>query len=238
MKIGYFSDLHIDFIRRERWPDLVDRILKQAVDEKVDLLVNAGDNANGRNNFKNLYIEERIAETGLSYIRVMGNHDHYGESGWENETVSFSAHSDKVVASTTLWTDCHDDPLVKWWFHRNMNDTRAINDFDVDKMCELHKKLRQQIFNSNAEIVVTHNPPSMLSVGPRFVNEHIANRAFIPDLSDEIINSNNIKLWICGHVHHKHEYTLGNTKVVCNPFGYPSEVYKRIEDYNLGIIDI
>ena len=235
MKVAFFSDLHLDFIKAKYWPLMLDRIVQQA--ESVDLLVNAGDNANDIDSAASFYIEKRINDTNIPYVRVMGNHDFYNRSGWENEDVSLFSHSDKIVAATTLWTDCHDDPLVKWYFQRNMNDGSCIDDFDVDRMCSLHKKLRVQIFESKPEIVVTHNPPSLLSVGPKFVTEHIANRAFIPDLSNQILDSG-IKLWICGHVHHKHEYMLGDTKVVCNPFGYPGEIYKRIEDFNLGVVEI
>jgi Icc-related predicted phosphoesterase len=30
-------------------------------------------------------------------------------------------------------------------------------------------------------------------------------------------------LWVHGHIHHRADYRLGSTRVVCNPRGYPEE---------------
>jgi hypothetical protein len=33
----------------------------------------------------------------------------------------------------------------------------------------------------------------------------------------------NVKAWIHGHTHDEFDYTIGITKVLCNPRGYPKE---------------
>lgn len=33
----------------------------------------------------------------------------------------------------------------------------------------------------------------------------------------------NVKLWVHGHMHNASDYVIGDTRVVCNPKGYPGE---------------
>ena len=43
------------------------------------------------------------------------------------------------------------------------------------------------------------------------------------------------KLWIHGHTHCKFDYNIGNTRIVTNPSGYPSERDCRI-NFNKGFV--
>jgi Icc-related predicted phosphoesterase len=38
---------------------------------------------------------------------------------------------------------------------------------------------------------------------------------------DEFVVSSGAHLWIHGHTHDSFDYCIGNTRVVCNPGGYP-----------------
>jgi predicted NBD/HSP70 family sugar kinase len=39
----------------------------------------------------------------------------------------------------------------------------------------------------------------------------------------EKIKGMDIKCWVHGHTHSTHDYMIGNTRVLCNPRGYPRE---------------
>jgi len=49
------------------------------------------------------------------------------------------------------------------------------------------------------------------------------NYAFCSDLDDIMVMHDNIKLWVHGHVHNCFDYQINQTRVVCNPLGYPGE---------------
>lgn len=69
-------------------------------------------------------------------------------------------------------------------------------------------------------VVVGHHSPSKLSTKPRYEKEVIMNGGYSSDLSEFILDHPQIKLWTHGHTHHKFDYVIGSTRIVCNPRGY------------------
>jgi hypothetical protein len=67
-------------------------------------------------------------------------------------------------------------------------------------------------------VVVTHHGPSMRSVPEEF-DEDILSAAFSSRL-DWVIERYQPALWIHGHTHNSMDYTIGSTRVICNPQGY------------------
>ena len=63
------------------------------------------------------------------------------------------------------------------------------------------------------------------------------NYYFASDLDNFILDNQNIKLWIHGHVHDPFDYKIGETRVVCNPLGYPRERIS-VKDYELKIVEV
>jgi Icc-related predicted phosphoesterase len=86
-------------------------------------------------------------------------------------------------------------------------------------------------------VVVTHHGPSPRSVPDRFEDDPLT-PAFSSNLQP-IIEKYQPAAWIHGHTHDSFDYTIGKTRVVCNPAGYPHEPnpdFKRdlvieIDDY-------
>lgn len=72
-------------------------------------------------------------------------------------------------------------------------------------------------------VVVTHHAPSMQSVTPEFTSSPL-NRFFVCEAAGQIVRTASPKCWIHGHVHGSCDYTIGSTRVVCNPLGYPDEL--------------
>lgn len=68
------------------------------------------------------------------------------------------------------------------------------------------------------DVVVTHFLPSQLSVTPRYANT-ISNCWYVNDV-EALIRERKPALWIHGHTHDSLDYTIGSTRVVCNPLGY------------------
>ena len=69
--------------------------------------------------------------------------------------------------------------------------------------------------------MITHQAPSFLSVEPKWQSSEI-NHFFAIHL-DDIVEAIGAKLWVHGHMHSGFDYPIGDTRVVCNPKGYPGE---------------
>ncbi len=74
-------------------------------------------------------------------------------------------------------------------------------------------------------VIVTHMAPSELSVNARYKHrpsQLMMNYYFFSNLEREVTASG-ADFWFHGHMHDPVEYVLGQTRVVCNPRGYPYE---------------
>jgi predicted phosphodiesterase len=69
-------------------------------------------------------------------------------------------------------------------------------------------------------VVVGHHAPSRLSTHERYRHDDIMNGGYSSRLDEFIEVRPQIKLWTHGHTHHPFDYTIGETRVVCNPRGY------------------
>lgn len=70
-------------------------------------------------------------------------------------------------------------------------------------------------------VVVTHHAPHPLCIHPRFQDDALS-PAFASDLT-ELINKRRPRLWVHGHVHDPVDVRVGDTRIVCNPRGYPDQ---------------
>lgn len=141
-----------------------------------------------------------------------------------------------IVFGATLWTDyLYNGPeqANMWDAKYNLNDFR-YGQLDVNgkkvglypKWCkDEHIKTLEKLdkvckdYPDYSIVVLTHHCPSGKSVTARYWGSKV-NAAFVSDLSEFILNHPNIKAWACGHVHHRHDYIIGNCHVFANPYGY------------------
>jgi Icc-related predicted phosphoesterase len=124
---------------------------------------------------------------------------------------------------------------------RLMNDFQYIRNGDrklIPEDCfEWHKKTVsyiREVAQDNRDkkvIVATHHAPTFLSIHPKYKDE--LQGAYASDLSDLILDEENIVLWIHGHTHDMCEYEVGNCKVICNPKGY-----LEFADYRCKVIEL
>ena len=140
----------------------------------------------------------------------------------------------------TLWTDMNnEDPITLLHIAGMMNDFRCVTNsnrtvsyeervprFSPEDAVVDHREMMDYIrimiegkFDQKF-VVVGHHSPSRLSTHPRYKDETVMNGGYSSDLSEFIIDHPQIKLWTHGHTHHKFDYMVGSTRVVCNPRGY------------------
>ena len=141
---------------------------------------------------------------------------------------------DFVFIGCTLWTDMNkSDPNTMFMVQGRMNDYKIIRNSDHGYRRLLPKdtllRHRQSVdyvrsvvqgHDDQQFVVVGHMAPSKMSTHPRYADEFFVNGAYSSDLSEFILTYPQIKLWTHGHTHENFDYTIGSTRIVCNPRGY------------------
>jgi predicted phosphodiesterase len=141
---------------------------------------------------------------------------------------------DVTFIGSTLWTDLNKgDPLTLHAVRDMMQDYNIIRNekLGFTKLKPVDSALRhrrsveyvQKIVEGKTDekfVVVGHHAPTRLSIHEMYQSQHLTNGAYASDLSEFILDHPQIKLWTHGHTHHPFDYTIGETRIVCNPRGY------------------
>lgn len=148
----------------------------------------------------------------------------YGEK-YKEECMHYA---DKAMNDFRLITTCTPKKSFnngKWELLEDTGEIRKFTPLD-------HAYLFWQSFNYIKEkvieakgkpvIVVTHFAPSNHSIHKDYEGDML-NGAFASNLNQFIIDNPHIRLWCFGHTHKKFNYLLGETRMVCQPFGYNNE---------------
>jgi Predicted phosphoesterases, related to the Icc protein len=186
-------------------------------------------------------------------VYVAGNHEYYKESYLEchaeglaenklHERVHLLENDIKVIGDVrfvgcTLWTDfavMGQQPLAVLHAQKAMNDYKYIKyrKLPFEKLQPQHTMMRHSQSVSFLQaalsmpfegktVVVTHHAPHPWSIHERYRHD-LLSAAFCSDLS-ELIETYQPALWIHGHTHNSFDYSVGETRVVCNPKGYGGE---------------
>ena len=206
-KIGILSDIHLE----HRDPNF-----RVSVPLCCDFVIIAGDlhpDATLRQEFLGM-IEEQCP---VAFIE--GNHDfYYGNMEYKSKSIVLNGIR---IFLTTLWTPI-ENSIDEFYFDNYISDARVIRNYSPYLMTEYNKRSIKEIEQSNADIVVTQHAPSYKSVHEKYRHSYL-NFAFANNLDGLIEKKKNIKLWVHGHTHDPFDYTIGETRIVCNPLGYPNE---------------
>jgi predicted phosphodiesterase len=234
MKIHILSDLHIEF---------------QPFDlpaAGADVIVLAGDINVGAAGVE--WALDTIKTTPVVY--VLGNHEYFRYAFpdlcnlLKNKARGTHVHvleNDSVeirgvrFLGCTLWTDfmLNGDPaLARFDAERTLADYHAIRitapyrKLRAADTVAAHERSRAWLQRELADqtlptVVVTHHAPATGSIAPQY-NANMLNPAFISNM-DELVAQSGARCWIHGHTHSRFDYMLGDTRVLCNPRGYPNE---------------
>jgi predicted phosphodiesterase len=158
---------------------------------------------------------------------INGNHDYYGghftDALYGTKLLEVNG---ITIAGATLWTDLS-NPLDWYHYVKGLIDCRYIQDVTQDAMMETHEAHKHFLFNSEADIIVSHHTPSFQSVHEKYRGNPF-NTSFSNNLDEQILTMKKPpKLWIHGHTHDRFDYMIGQTRVICHPRGYKNE----LDDY-------
>lgn len=238
------SDLHTEFIKAIVTDEVLDSMIPYNDMDKHTILVLAGDIVSDINQWRNTlsynYVTRWFNELSKRFqhiVYVLGNHEGYFSSvaesfDWAYEQPhqfdNFHVLNNQSIElegirflGTTLWTDLS-TPLSEV-YARKMNDIHLIKDWTVAKWQYAHNvavrflmtELEQEF--DGKTVVVTHHLPTYMSV-KRYRGDPMG-VCYASNL-DNLIAYNDIALWVHGHAHENFDYMAGDTRIICNPYGY------------------
>lgn len=235
-----FSDLHLEVGSFDRPLDVPD----------ADVCVVAGDLCRGV--ATGVRYLSALLRGQMPCIYVAGNHEYWDssiadeiEAGRNAASTSQGIHflEDDLVTidgvtfvGATLWTDFRIEghrELAMAHAGEGMEDYRKIclrksprMAFSPHASACRHDRSREFIRSAmkaitGPSVIVSHHLPHASSVPRRFRGD-LANAAYASDLG-ETIEEGGPRLWIHGHTHDSCDYSVGDTRIICNPRGYQCE---------------
>ena len=246
MKVTVLSDLHLEFDGPV--PDLgTGDVLCLAGD--VLTARNLNKDASSPKRQKYMEFLDRCSKNYDHVFYVAGNHEHYGHSVEKTtrdvravvpSNVHFMSENEYVLGDwvflgTTLWTNLNNsNPLVEWTCKQNVTDFKAVT-YNKGRFTPFHWRaefnrnfywLRDRVehYTDKKVFVMTHHAPSFQSVPEIYrhgnSNTQMLNYAYFTDLEEFMLSNPNVKYWAHGHMHNSSNYMVGETNVLCNPYGY------------------
>lgn len=240
MRVQVLSDLHLNFGHKKL----------PAISKDAEVLVYAGDTT-PRIPDAVKYFQHIRQSVSVPIIFVMGNHDYWYKlignavseyrnalsvipdlNFLEQDIVEIDGYR---FVGTTMWTD-FDNGRCSHAARRGMLDCPSIYKRTSEGKTNINNKdiviehVRAKTFLQNAlaleipkTIVVTHHGPSLSLIDESYAKSAM-NGAFYADMADLILKHKPLA-WLYGHTHVGRIDQIGDTKTVCNPFGYTHEKY-------------
>jgi hypothetical protein len=115
----------------------------------------------------------------------------------------------------------HDRTLSAW---SSVGHAASTCDCEVGHALfrEADRFLGKMLFLGHSLVVTPHLPPPR-SIAPQYAGSSL-NRFFVAEDAAGLVERSGDRLWIHGHTHTPCDYVIGETRVVCNPRGYPGEL--------------
>lgn len=226
MKIRVASDLHFEF-----QADGGASLAQELAQGDFDVLVVAGDlSSYGVLHSALMTLCEAMAPKRVVYI--LGNHEAYG--GTHKLALDVVRRVQRVVKNLTFLEQTVETiegqrfvGCTLWFPHSGKQEPLDQNMADFSMIKDIRKWLPETATASarflantvrDGDIVVTHHLPHPRSIAAKYAGYSL-NVYFLHDVSKTVENGA-AALWIHGHTHSSCDYTIGRTRVVCNPFGY------------------
>ena len=251
MNILPISDLHIEF-HKDGGKALLDDL---PAGDYTSII--AGDLCN----FSQIKVMEKfligLAEKCNSILYVAGNHEfshidlklgHGGGRALQemipsltylnNEETTIDGHH---FYGGTMWYDSANWDMETYSvFYKFMFDPKFIEEsghhsIDMEIAYEFYKfRDNFKACVTEETVVISHHLPHKESISPFFKGSPL-NPFFYEPGATPLLESKSPKLWIHGHTHSPVDTVVGETRIYCNPFGYPSWLNKK---FSLNFIEI
>ena len=235
MKLRYFSDLHLEFIK----PQNMARFLKQIPIGLDEICILAGDIGNPYNTNYYKFINFININFKKSFI-ITGNHEYYNKKQMNDTDIylekyfekygnisflnnKFEIYNGYCFIGTTLWSKITNP-------EHEINDVYNIQNFDYKKYNIKHEEcvefLTKTVELNNNCVVISHHVPSFSLTDDKYKIPSLMpyQQWFNCDMDDFIEkNQDKLKCWIYGHTHVPSNKIINDIPFLCNPIGYIDE---------------
>lgn len=238
MKIQLVSDLHMEFWKKDRHMEVFDYT-------DADVLVVAGDLHVGRTNTAKAL--NKFAEHYENVVYVAGNHEFYNGCALDDFHLNVAPNvhyldnrkiliGDVTFSGASLFTNFGDDVLAVCAAERGIADFRRIPDATPAEYAQRFRDSSEWFKYVYEEfegphVFVSHWLPAMQCVHPRWKSDSytmLLNKYFANDLGPWIETLDNVT-WMFGHTHDSVDMKIGNTRMLCNPYGYEGSLDRNVE---------
>jgi Icc-related predicted phosphoesterase len=247
MKLQLISDLHTEFHQGPK------RLLASLpIAPNLDFLVVAGDSVViQRQHEQDILPFFKWASAQARHVLwIEGNHEYYGSNNSQQTDIQIAAYVGKYPNIHWLRNEEITLDGVHFyggcmWFP-NADGLNSLYERELSDFSQI-KDIRNWVYGSNLQfrfnadrlvredtIVISHHLPHPNSTPPMFRGSS-TNRFFVSDESNLILEKQP-RLWFHGHTHGACDYTLGRTRIICNPYGYPSE--RGSSEYPQIVLDV
>ena len=233
LNIELISDVHFEF---GSLPSFF------SIPEDTDVLVLAGDIASGVTNVYDALKAFR-KQTNADIVYVMGNHEHYSgareieefselllQKTQAMDRVHFLERESVEIKGVhfigaTLWTNFRDDIWARQAAKEMITDFRRIKKFSTLACETIHYSTKIYLKTAyenlqGPKVIVTHFLPAIECISPQYQNpKNLLNYYFANDMGGWISELKDT-VWMFGHTHDSVDIVLGDTRCVCNPYGY------------------
>ena len=236
MKVRYFSDLHLEFIK----PNKIEAFIRKIPTGNNEICILAGDIGNPYQKNYDVFMNF-INKNFIKTFYITGNHEYYNKIKTIQETNefledyfqqfnnisflnnNFEIYDNYCFIGTTLWSEIT-NPTYE------INDIYSIPNFNYIQYNRLNRLsisfLEDTLQKNKNCIVITHHVPSISLINVKYKTQQMMpyNQWFYCNMDDLIeSNENKIKYWIYGHTHTPSNVIKNKISFLCNPIGYPNE---------------
>lgn len=226
----------------------------------VKFLILAGDIGSFKSHLP--FIED--AATKYTVIYILGNHECYGYSikevreFWKSVKIDnfYFLDNESVVIDdikfigSTLWVNFDNEnphcmmnaPVEIKDFSKIIKDDQSdfITPYDIlEEFKVSYEFIKKEIYSEDdfKKVLITHYAISSQSVPEKYKQhpQDIKNNLYFYSNLEYLVGNSGAKMAIHGHMHNSSDYMLGDTRVVCNPLGYP-EAHNT--NFGLHIFDL
>ena len=248
IKIRYFSDLHLEFIK----PNKIEKFIRKISSGIDEICILAGDIGNPYKSNYDIFMNS-ISKKFKKIFVISGNHEYYNKTKTIEETnvfledyfkkfdnISFlnnnyEYYDNYCFVGTTLWSKITNP-------NYEINDIYNIPNFDYIQYNILNLLsiafLEDALQNNYNCIIITHHMPSSCLIDIKYKTQQMLpyNQWFYCNMDNLIeIKKDKIKCWIYGHTHTPSNNIINGIPFLCNPIGYPNENSKIDFQKNISL---
>ncbi len=257
MKVGFISDLHIDFNYKFR---VIDTLIQLCLDNEVEALLIAGDISN-EIALSESFVDEVSKATNIPIYRINGNHEFYDQpynekfhsesayaltqntillttTGWYDFTWDSIGRIDKLMKGKTSrgrWTDFR---YIDWEpskeLRNGINPAIWYTEQCIDR---LTKTWKEHNYFKN-KIVMIHMVPHIELLGD-MIGYYETNPFFgSQNMSNLIFNKIKPSLCLFGHTHFTYDKVIQGVRCVSRPLGYAGYEWNDLDEKMNKIFEV